>query len=106
MLKYNVWIYNINRRKMEVFNVFEHYGFLREIKKILLEENFLCSSIKDFSEQLKKEAMYYFWSKSEYQVLILPWVGEADDIKIDIYDQVMMNWDKFSEYVWTNKEKI
>ena len=53
MLKYNVWIYNINRRKMEVFNVFEHYGFLREIKKILLEENFLCPSIKKFSEQLK-----------------------------------------------------
>lgn len=50
--------------------------------------------------------MYYFWSKSQYEVLILPWVGKADDIKIDIYDQVMMNWDKFSEYVWTNKEKI
>ena len=62
MLKYNVWIYNINRRKMEVFNVFEHYSFLREIKKILLEKNYFCSSIEDFSEQLKKEAMYYFWS--------------------------------------------
>ena len=61
---------------------------------------------ENFIEQLRKSLMYYFWSKSEYQVLILPWVGEADDIKIDIYDQVMMNWDKFSEYVWTNKEKI
>ena len=64
MLKYNVWIYNINRQKMEVFNVFEHYGFLRGIKNILLEKNYFCSSIEDFSSQLKKEVMYYFLVKS------------------------------------------
>ena len=26
--------------------------------------------------------------------------------KIDVYTQVMMNWDKFIEYVWNNKRLI
>ena len=89
MLKYNVWIYNINRQKMKVFNVFEHDGFLRGIKNILLEKNYFCSSIKDFSEQLKTEAMYYFWAKAEWEIVIQPWCGCRDvgktAEKIDVY---------------------
>ena len=94
-MEWNVYYHDSNARKIIQWNIFKVYDLLKsDLNK------------EDFIEQLRKSLMYYFWSKSEYQVLILPWVGEADDIKIDIYDQVMMNWDKFSEYVWTNKEKI
>ena len=107
MLKYNVWIYNINRQKMKVFNVFEHYGFLRGIKNILLEKN---SSIKDFSEQLKTEAMYYFWAKAEWEIVIQPWCGcqdvEKAAEKIDVYDQLIINWDTFVKYIWDNKQEV
>ena len=87
----------------KLFNgIFKHGSFRKEVYDLLKSD----LNKENFIEQLRKSLMYYFWSKSEYQVLILPWVGQADDIKIDIYDQVMMNWDKFSEYVWLNKEKI
>lgn len=48
---------------------------------------------------------YYFWSKCEWEIIICPWVGKADDIKIDVYDQLMLNWDKFVDYVWSEVHK-
>ena len=50
--------------------------------------------------------MYYMWSKSEYELILHPWSGDANDVKIDIYDQVTMNWGSFVDYVWKfRKEK-
>lgn len=49
--------------------------------------------------------MYYMWSKCEYEIILSPWTGRADDIKIDVYDQIMMNFDKFVDYVWSFKNK-
>lgn len=101
-MEWNVYYHDSNAKKIIQWNIFKHRSFRKEVYELLKSD----LNKDDFIEQLRKSLMYYFWSKSEYQVLILPWVGEADDIKIDIYDQVMMNWNKFSEYVWVNKEKI
>lgn len=52
--------------------------------------------------------MYWFWSKCEYEIVISPWVGrnkEEAEVKIDIYDQVMLNFNRFVDYCWSFKEK-
>lgn len=49
--------------------------------------------------------MYYFWSKCEYEIILSPWAGQADDIKIDIYNQIMMNFDRFVDYCWSFKSE-
>ena len=51
--------------------------------------------------------MYYFWCKSEYEVVIAPWGGSigANEVKIDIYTQVMNNWDVFLDYVWRSQQR-
>lgn len=62
----------------------------------------------EFKEKLRKELMYWFWSKCEYEVVISPWVGrnkEEAEVKIDIHDQVMLNFDRFVDYCWSFKEK-
>lgn len=102
-MEWNVYYHDTNARKIIQWNIFKHGSFRKEVYELLIKSNL---NKEDFIVQLRKSLMYYFWSKSQYEVLVLPWVGQADDIKIDIYDQVMMNWDKFSEYVWLNKEKI
>ncbi len=99
-MEWNVYYHNINEQKIIQWNIFQHGSFNKEVKDLLKSE----LNKEEFIEQLRKSLMYYFWSKCEYEVLISPWVGRAGDIKIDIYDQIMMNWDKFSEYVWSNKE--
>ena len=46
--------------------------------------------------------LYYFWAKSEWEIIISAWI-RADvtkPIKIDVFDQVMMNWEQFCKYTW------
>ena len=72
--------------------------------------------------------MYAFWSKSEYEVIITSWPPHIEkeeferlakeDIryrtwvnlsigeKIDIYNQVMINWEAFKLYLLTNRKLI
>lgn len=77
------------------------------------------------AEQLKSDLMYYFWSKSEWEIILTSWppyltsaqVEELKNLKeankyresvdleiaekIDIYDQIMNNWEPFILYIWT-----
>ncbi len=60
-----------------------------------------------FAEALRRSLMYYFWSKCEWEVLISPWCGSKKNeaIKVDVYWQVMNNWDHFLDYVWNAKRR-
>jgi hypothetical protein len=123
-LEWNVFHHNVNAKKIERYNVFNHSSFYNSVIKI-------AKNKETFSEDLRKEVMYYFWAKCEMEVVITSWppyidakeyerltkenntwieqrgeparclnvcmtVGE----KIDIYEQLMLNWDKFVEYTW------
>ena len=103
-MKWNVYYYNINKQKVESYNIFEHRKFVYYVGKALQE----CEEKEIFIERLKRELSYYFWSKSEWELIISPWCGNKypEELKIDVYDQVMLNWDIFAEYVWENREYV
>jgi hypothetical protein len=124
-LKWNVFRENINTRIIEKYNVFDHCSFYNDVTKLPRKNKI------EFSESLRKEAMYYFWSKCEMEVVIVSWPphinldeykrltkeydehvnkrGEPPRLlnvhptvgeKIDIYEQLMLNWDLFVDYTW------
>ena len=102
-MKWNVFYYDINKKKIDSFNVFDHYSFARYVKKHLKE----CITKEEFADKLKSELQYFFWAKAEWEVIIAPWVGgnrEKDAVKIDVYAQVMNNGEAFVDYVWSNRE--
>ena len=102
LIEWYAFYHDINRRKIIKWNIFEHSTFRDKVED-MLKENL---TKEEFSAQLKKELMYYMWSKSEYELILHPWIGDANDVKIDIYDQVTMNWGSFVDYVWRfRKEK-
>ena len=117
-LVWNVWRNDFNDKKIEVFNVFDHYRFREDVEKLMKSK----PSYDELSEQLRKTAIYYFWSKCEYEVVVTSWpprIG-ADEIqrirndsypygthvkleigsKVDVYSQLQLNWDRFVDYVW------
>lgn len=96
ILEWYVYYENFNAKKIVKWNIFNHYKFKEEVEK-LLNRNL---SREDFSGKLKDCLLYYFWAKSEYEILISPWLGDAKDIKVDIFDQVMINFERFVDYVW------
>jgi len=120
-MTWNVYIQDANRKEIKVFNIFDHYSFNEEVQK-LLKENL---TYDEFSEKLNRTAQYYFWSKAEYEIVITSWVPHIDneelnrlnferekrrtyryyvnldvDEKVDIYDQLHLNWEQFCKYVY------
>ena len=131
-MQWNVMRYNINTNKIETYNIFKHSSLTKEVEE-LLQEKF---SKEQFSEKLRRIVQYYFWSKSEHEIVITSWPPYIDqqgfnvlkfehenyyeayghypkriqvdlnvNKKIDIYDQVMLNWDIFCDYVWTFQQE-
>ena len=125
-----------NERNGEIFpvNIFEYnYKFVEDLltAKKKYKDNF-----EEFANYIRESLQYYYWSKCEYETIITSWPPyieseELDRInqekeetlkagrkfyrtavntnvshKIDIYTQVMMNWDRFIDYIWTNKHLI
>lgn len=131
-MRWNVFVNDFNLRKIQEYDIFKHSSFAKYVAK-LLEQNL---SKEEFAEQLRRELQYYFWSKSEHEVVITSWPPHIDgaeldrlnveyedfnkkyghypykidvrlDVgrKIDIYQQVMLNFDVFCDYVWNHKEE-
>lgn len=105
MLTWNVYISNFNQKRIETHNIFNHYGFIEDCKKIYKKYK---DDKENFLEQVRKSLMYYYWSKCEWEIILSHWPPRenAHDEKIDVYDQVMLNWPQFSEYIWNNKEEF
>lgn len=102
-LVWNVYWYEPNSHKIVSRNVFNLSSkFQRELDTLKTHRHDWRKEY--FSLELKKACQYCFWAKCEYEILIGPWVGgeENDFVKIDVYSQLMLNWDKFSHYVWEN----
>ena len=103
-MEWNVYYYNLNLQKIETYNIFKHGGFVKGVKEIIKRSQ----DKAHFETALKTELMYYFWSKSQWEIIISPWCGNKKpcDVKIDVFNQVMMNWSIFVNYCWDNREEI
>lgn len=97
-IEWYVYYHDSNHNKIDTYNIFEHDSFKKEFNALLK-----CDLTKEvFADQLKHILMYYFWSKCQWETVLKPWVGDMNiGKKIDVYDQVILNWDKFVDYCWS-----
>ena len=111
MLEWYVYVSDFNSGKIEPYNIFSHGYFLQDLqkaaKKVHVRED-IPEEKEAFLATLKRDLMYWYWSKCEWEIIIDHWVGRLDskDIKVDVYDQVALNWDIFCEYVWNNRREL
>lgn len=123
---------NWNSKKIEEFNIFSHSAFYNNVVTALKK----ADTKEFFSDELQRFLRYYFWAKSEWEVVVTSWppsisydelnraYKEAISLekkyehppyrvtitpnvgkKIDIYDQVMLNYKVFLDYVWSFKKQ-
>ena len=104
MLEWNVYVDDFNKREIVIHNIFNHYSFVEDLKKIIKK----YTEKKEFSEQVRKILMYYYWSKCEWEIVLQGWPCRDDfkEEKIDVYDQIKLNWNRFIDYIWENKTEI
>ena len=118
-MTWNVFIYDFNKRKIEIKNIFNISSTFNEDFEALKVQTLRgdIATKEEFADKLKSILRYTFWCRREYEIAIsdLCWTyrDATDEMKvkeyehycktaekIDIYSQVEMNWDKFVDYVW------
>lgn len=132
-LVWKVYIDDFNTREIKKHNVFDHGGFMKDLINIY---NQYYDDFDRFSTAVRHSLMYHYWSKSEWEVIITSWPpyvngNEVDRLteektkrivkygnfvresvnldvekKIDVYNQILMNWDHFINYLWNNRNLI
>ena len=90
---YNITTYNI-------FNNLSFTGGLMDLKARFKKDNSIV-----LKEQIQRLLKYSFWSKAEYEIIIKS-LFEKEEHKIDVYEQVMLNYDVFYDYLMNNWKQI
>lgn len=103
-LVWKAYYHPLNGNDIRTFNIFDHYNFREDVKKAIKK----YKTKEEFADKLRGELLYYYWAKCEWEVIISPWIAHKDDreIKVDVYSQVMNNWEIFLDYVWNNRKKL
>lgn len=103
-LKWNVFYYDIYSNKITTYNIFRHDGFNKYLKRELKE----CKTKEKFAEALRREIMYYFWSRAEWELIIeltednriflTPFIGcrKPEEAKIDVTNDTSLDWNGFA----------
>ena len=65
-MEWDVFCYNINKGKIEKFNIFDHWKFNEDGQKSLKK----FKDKNEFKKVIESDLMYYFWSKSQYELVI------------------------------------
>lgn len=109
--------YDCNADKIKYYDVLKYrQDFTKRLKK-------KCASKEEFAEKIRREMMYYFWSKAECEIIIEldddghvwlgPWVGcrEPEKVRVDVTDRTDFDWKGFAakhigSQIYKNKAKI
>ena len=60
----------------------------------------------DLRELVDHGLMYSFWCKAEYEIYVESFLSDKEKLKIDVYTQIKMNYDRFFTYLIENWNKI
>ena len=129
-LKWVVYCHSFNNKEIKTFNIFEHSRLCEEIEKHFKKyknkdefaEHLKHSLMYYYWSKCEWETVITEWvphitieelnrlnaerektlkeyNREPYSLYVNPKVA----IKIDVYDQIMNNWEIFLDYVWNSK---
>lgn len=108
-LKWYAFRYEWNEHKLVFTNVLAgmEENIAKKVKKGKKDKWKPVYDYNSFKEYIKGELMYYYWSKSEHEVLIADWCSNPEPTmeKHDIWWQLEPNLDRICEYI-INEMKI
>lgn len=128
------YVFNEEQGRIVPINIFEYnWIFLKSLIEI---KEAYPDDFEMFANEVRSALSHEYWSRSEYETIVTSWPPYVDSgevarlnsvkkefkskygnfirtdvrletaFKIDVYTQIMLNWDRFIEYVWNNKELI
>lgn len=103
-LEWYAFRYNWNEHKLEFINVLSGWeeDIAKKIKKGAKDTYKPVTGYISFKDYIKGELMYYYWSKSEHEVIIADLIDNKEEAKWekhDIWWQLEPNLDRICEYI-------
>lgn len=89
------FVWRDDNDRFRQYNIFNHGGFVGELKRLSGEQD-----REVFNYELNRILRYYFWGKCEHELVLKQLIGDNEK-KIDVYSQIALNFDRFSDYVWS-----
>lgn len=122
MKSFNVINFNFNAKQFEAYDVIPYFvnsynDRVQKYHEIELEASMsktqkefdeykdvleywkIPVSFHEFKKFIQDEARYQFWSRCEYEIILVDWPCQKTEEKWDIYDQIMMNLDIITQIV-------
>ena len=96
VLEWNVILYEHD--KIRIYNVFNNAYFSEAITDIMHTPNL---SRNEISELIERKARWQFWGRCEYEYIMSSWPPYKEDkgYKIDVFEQLTLNWGRFIDYI-------
>ena len=96
MKSFNVINFNFNSSKFEPYDVMPYLvNEYNETKK-------KPKTFDEFKEFVKHKALYQYWGRCEYEVVLHDWPCDKTEQKIDVYEQIEMNLDIVTSILMEN----
>ncbi len=93
MKSFNVLVHDRNSRELESYDVIPY------LMDCYIKKKDKPKTFEEFREFIRKESMYQWWGRCQYEILVSDWPSEKRTDKIDVHYQVMMNLDIITEIV-------
>ena len=96
---FNVIIFDFNSRKFISYDVMPY--FIDCYEKIKNDKD--CpKTIEEFKEFIIQKSMYMYWSRCQYEVILVDWPNQKTNRKIDVHYQIMNNIDIVTDILIKN----
>lgn len=105
MLEWNVYVSDWNAKTIKPHNIFNHVRFMEDLRKAARKHK---DDRDAFLREVDHLLHYYYWSKCEWEIVLSHWPPRKDfgGEKVDVWDQIALNWDRFIDYIWENRKEL
>lgn len=90
-MKYNVIVWDINKKEFVPYDIFPY------LKREFLNSKETPYTFEEYKDWIKRRALYQWWGRCEYEIILSDWPGMIKTKKIDVYYQVMNNIDTITK---------
>lgn len=131
-LQWNVYHFDFSNKDLHIYNVFEHRSFNNDVQELLKKKDITREDFAeklrreaqyrfwakcewecvitgsephiDRREFERLMSEYEECGKDVKRLWLRTSIRLADKNKIDVYEQLMLNWEQFEAYVWSHSK--
>ena len=98
-LTWHVVRYDPNRKCFRGYNVLSP-----GIVDAIVRKAKVATGRRDFENSVRDVCRYHFAHRTECEIILEEWPIHNNPTrrKVDVYDQLFLNWDRFIDYLWAN----